>query len=133
MSKRNEFDELRTEEIDIAFWNEKRENGLPFLNYLILVECKNWSNPVGSIEVSWFAQKLEARGLDFGIFVAYNGITGSSVNGTSSYQILSRVLAKGIKLIVITKYEIESLENTMQLIRIIKEKLCEITVRGTIF
>ena len=33
---------------------------------IFLVECKNWSNPVKSVDVNGFATKVEDRGLDFG-------------------------------------------------------------------
>jgi hypothetical protein len=49
--KKNAF---RTEEIDVAFWNEQEPDGLKAFDETILTECKNWSKPVGSMEVNWF-------------------------------------------------------------------------------
>src|SRR5437660_967912 len=66
---KNTFD---SEEIDIAFFNEKHSAGLNFLSNFLLVECKNWSEPVGSKEVAWFIWKIESRSLDFGVLVAAN-------------------------------------------------------------
>ena len=37
--------------------------------WLNLIECKNWTNRVGSAEVNWFDAKLRNRGLTFGILV----------------------------------------------------------------
>ena len=44
--KKNTYD---TEEIDVALWNEQHAKGFKTLNFLIRVECKNWSSPVGSM------------------------------------------------------------------------------------
>ena len=49
--KKNSYD---SEEIAVALWNEQHARGFKTLNFLILVECKNWSFPVGSMEVNWF-------------------------------------------------------------------------------
>jgi hypothetical protein len=64
---RNQMNAFNNEEIDVAVWNDKSPRGLHFLPNVILIECKNWANPVSSIEVSWFCQKLQSRGLDFGV------------------------------------------------------------------
>src|SRR5882672_4368815 len=76
VATRNAVNEFQSQEIDVAFWNEQHPLGLRFLPNILLVECKNWSVPVGSVEVSWFEAKLRRRGLSFGILVAANGITG---------------------------------------------------------
>ena len=77
VTKRNELNAFNTEEIDIAYWNDKHPDGFYFLPHVFLAECKNWSNPVGSQEVSYFTSRLSNRGLDYGILIATNGITGN--------------------------------------------------------
>jgi hypothetical protein len=42
----------------------------------ILVECKNWSTKVDSMNINWFDHKLQSRGLSLGILIAAQGITG---------------------------------------------------------
>jgi hypothetical protein len=74
--ERNQQNVFQTEEIDLAFWNDKTINGLHFLPNIILVECKNWSRAVDTDAVSYFKNKIDERGLDFGVLVAANGITG---------------------------------------------------------
>lgn len=44
----------------------------------ILVECKNWENPVGVKEVRDFISKIRFAYCTSGIMVAKNGVTGSS-------------------------------------------------------
>lgn len=132
VSIRNSMNTFSTEEIDIAFWNERKSNGLYFLPNLFLVECKNWSNPVSSIEVNWFASKLESRGLDYGILAASNGITGDPADLSRAHHIISQSLAKQIRILIINRLEIEQLSNTENLIVLLKRKLCELAASGTI-
>src|SRR4051812_19340404 len=63
ITRRNEMNVFATEEIDVAVWNDGHADGLFFLSNIILIECKNWSNSVGSAEVNWFDTKLRNRGL----------------------------------------------------------------------
>ncbi len=113
-----------TEEIDLVFYNELLVYGLPspaFPPY-IFVECKNWSNKVSSIEISWFDTKLRSRGLDFGILVAANGITGEPYLLTEGHSIIAKALSERRKIIVITRDEIEALTDERSFIRLLKMK-----------
>lgn len=58
--------------VDSLFW---RNLGTP-----IIVECKNWSNPVGTPEITNLIGKMEALGpaAKFAFLVAINGITGDA-------------------------------------------------------
>jgi len=133
IAKRNVMNAFDTEEIDIALWNEKSRKGFSFLPHIILVECKNWNAAVSSAEVSWFAEKLVSRGLDFGILIAANGITGNAVDIDRAHNIVARHLGNGRRIIIIKRSEIETLASTEDLIKIIKEKLCELAVAGVVF
>jgi Restriction endonuclease len=121
-----------TEEIDVAVWNEQDASGLHFLPNIILIESKNWSSPVSSIEVNWFDTKLRSRGLDFGILISPQGITGDAEDLTAAHLVLARALTEKRKLIVLTTGELLALQHTDGLGHLIKTKLCELAVRGTI-
>lgn len=131
--KRNRLNTFKSEEIDVAFWNRMDVNGFYFLPNIILVECKNWSQPVSSEEVNWFDSKLKRRGQTFGILIAANGITGNSQKIEAAHEIIRVALSEGRQLIVITKAEIENLQLTEELVQLIQEKLCELVVSGTLF
>lgn len=60
IGKRNTLNTFKSEEIDVAFWNRMDVDGFYFLPNIILVECKNWSQSVGSEEVNWFDSKLKS-------------------------------------------------------------------------
>jgi len=132
ITKRNEMNVFQTEEIDVALWNDGHHEGLFFLPNIILVECKNWSSSVGSAEVNWFDSKLRNRGLNFGLLVATNGITGNPEDLTAAHSIVAAALREERRLVVIRTQELLTLTNSLQLVHLIKEKLCDLAVRGTV-
>ena len=132
ITHRNQLNVFNSEELDVALWNEKRPRILDFLPNVILVEAKNWSNPVGSAEVSWFDSKLRERGLDFGILVAIQGITGNATDRTSAHQIVAGALREHRRIVVIKGDDLLSLRETNSLVQIIKLRLCELAVTGTV-
>ena len=129
---RNTKNAFKTEEIDVALWNEREAQGLHFLPNLILVEAKNWSSPVGGDEVSWFDSKLRSRGLEFGILVCTRGITGDPEKLTAAHRIIANALAEKRKLVVLRTDELLKLANTEALCDLIKLKLCELAVNGAL-
>jgi Restriction endonuclease len=133
VGKRNTLNTFASEEIDVAFWNRMDVDGLYFLPNIILVECKNWSQPVGSEEVNWFDSKLKRRCQTFGILVAANGVTGNSQKIQAAHEIIRVALSEGRQLIVITRSEIEDLKTSADLVKLIQDKLCELVVSGTLF
>ena len=133
IARRDALNEFASEEIDVAFWNERPRNGFYFLDHVIILECKNWSSPLSSSEVSWFDSKLKRRGLDFGVLVAANGITGISSDRSAAHQVVASALAEGRRIVVITIEEIVQLTSTDDLVVLIQEKLCELAVSGTLF
>jgi len=133
VSKRNVMNTFETEEIDVAFWNEKHGRGLYFLPHILLAECKNWSSAIGSEEISYFAVKLRNRGLDHGILVAAMGITGSEQDLNRAHHQLAMTLSQGIRILVLTRSEIESLTSPRSLVWLLKHRLCELAVSGSAF
>jgi hypothetical protein len=133
ITHRDQLNTFQAEEIDVALWNDKLHGVLDYLPNIVLVEAKNWSNPVGSAEVSWFDQKLRNRGLDFGVLVALSGITGNAEDRTSAHQIIAGSLREQRRIVVMTDTDLTGLRNTDDLIMLIKTKLCELAVTGTLF
>ncbi|WP_162244464.1 restriction endonuclease [Rhizobium sp. Leaf391] len=132
VTRRNQMNAFHTEEIDVALWNDTDPLGLPFLPNIILVECKNWSARVSSNEVSWFLTKMRNRGQDFGILLAPNGITGVAEDLSAAHSLIAGAQAERRRLIVLNADDLRALTDTDQLILMIKEKLCDLAVKGTI-
>ncbi len=128
ITHRNELNQFDTEEIDVALFND----GLAFLPNVILIEAKNWSSRVSSAEVSWFLTKLENRGLDFGILVTTKGITGDAADLNAAHHQVALALSKKRKLIVVTTDELKATADTDALLHLLKKKLCDLHVKGTV-
>lgn len=112
------------EELDVVLWNDQTHPTLRPWESIILIECKNWSGHVGSMEISWFLRKMEERGMMNGIFVAINGVTGDFNRGARR-QILN-FLAKKIRVIVITGTDLQTLNSRASLCEIIRDKYCQL-------
>ncbi len=132
ITHRNELNVFDTEEIDVAIWNDGAPDGFFFLPNIVLIECKNWSNRVGSAELNWFDAKLRNRGLTFGILVTTLGITGQAADVTAAHAIVAAALRDGRQLIVITADELLAIGSTEALVRLIKFKMCDLAVKGTV-
>lgn len=132
ITRRNTMNVFNTEEIDVALWNDPHAEGFSFLPNIILVECKNWSNRVGSGEVNWFDSKLRNRGLDFGILISTLGITGDAADLTAAHAVVAAALRERRRLVILTVDELLALDDTAELAHLLKEKLCDLAVRGAI-
>jgi hypothetical protein len=131
ITSRNEKNTFETEEIDVACCNDQHPKGLRQLNGFFLVECKGWSDPVNSEQVAWFLMKIEHRGVDFGVLLAANGITGVSEHLTAAHFLVATALAtKKIRMVIITRMEIEALDSGEGLAELILAKVTQIHASG---
>jgi Restriction endonuclease len=126
LTERNVKNAYESEEIDVAFFNDQHVAGLNFLSQILIVECKNWDTPVGSSQVGWLAWKVRRRSLECGILVAANGITGDAKDRKDAHDIVTAALADGIRLLVVTRQEIESLKTSRDLVMLLKRKMLQL-------
>jgi hypothetical protein len=133
ITARNEYSAFGTEEIDLACWNDRATSGLAAIEFpaILLVECKNWSKPVSSMEVAWFIMKVWGRGQRFGILIAANGITGNGNDLDRAHQLIARALSQGTSILVITREEILRLTSSLDLVRLLQKKLTQLVVHQT--
>jgi hypothetical protein len=68
---------------------------------------------------------------EIGILIAANGVTGNSHELSQSHQLLARALNNGIRILVITRAEIETLTHSDDLVRLLKTKLIQLVLRQT--
>lgn len=129
---RNQTNVFLTEEIDVAFFNAPHADGLVGLPLVILLEAKNWSTKVGSAEVAWFDTKVRSRGSSLGVIVTTRGITGKKADLTRAHKIVSDALKEQRWLIVIKVAELQSLSHTDGLVKLMKQKILQLVVRGGI-
>lgn len=133
LPQRDVLNRSQSEEIDIAFFNAQHKKGLISFNYFLLIECKNWSGAVGSVDVGAFISKLRNRGLEFGILIAANGITGNAQDGKQAHHQATMALKDKIQIVVITRAEIEALKTTDDLVVLIRKKVCQLLASGTVW
>jgi cell division GTPase FtsZ len=98
---------------------------------VLVFECKNWANPVGSAEVGFFRMKIEERHLDVGILIAANGITGNAEMRRAAHNIIDTAFISAARthLIVITRNELLGLASTQDFIKLLQDKISKIVMR----
>lgn len=131
ITARNETNTFATEEIDVACKNENDPAGLGSLVDFFLVECKGWSDAVNSEQVSWFLTKIRHRGVRFGVLIAANGITGEPAHlSRANFLVGVEMATFGIKMVIVTRQEIEKLTSGEDFARLILQKVCVLQASG---
>lgn len=125
---RDRVDVFGAQEIDVAVANSEAADGLAGFPRVFLVECKNWSSPVGSLEVAWFDSKLRMRGLTFGVLVAINGITGQAHALTAAHNIVAAALQESRELVVLDEEDIRGLHSPDELVQLLQDRRLELYV-----
>lgn len=117
-----------SEEIDVPVVHRGPDDPftLSIFPAVIMVECKNWSSPVGSAAVAAFLDKLTNRSLGLGILVAANGVTGEPDPPTSAYDKISKALVRDLKVILFTLEELTALTSTEELVDRVHDKIGEL-------
>lgn len=129
--ERNIMNDFQTEEVDVAVGNDGRPAGLAGLASVILVECKDWSQPVSSQAVGYFINKLASRSVELGILIATNGIAGQEER-RHAVALGIGAIARGIKLFVITNDDIMTLSSTADFVEMVKRRYLRAVAAGTI-
>jgi hypothetical protein len=120
---RDQTNHPHSAEIDILLSNQRHPQGLPFLSDYLMFECKNWGVAANSATVEGFVEKIRHSRLDTGILVAANGVTGDPGERTAANDIIRRAFDRdNIKLLVVTRAEIEALRSTRHVIELMRVK-----------
>lgn len=121
------------EEIDVALLCFDNPNGIYYVVAVpqILVECKCWNRRVRAAEIVTFANKMAQRDIKVGFFIAANGVTGDAQELTSAHNEISSQLAQGRRIIVISRAELEALQDHRDFVSLIKKKMGWLTTRRT--
>lgn len=128
---RNAVDIRVTEEIDIMFWNKTASSDIPFLDYILIVECKNWSGRVDAQVFRDFTHRLRTKRRKHGILVAAGGVTGNPEELNAANGVIRDSYRDGIEILVVTRDEIELLVSTEDLVELLEDKLMALTATGT--
>jgi hypothetical protein len=130
---KNILDAPRAHELDVAFWQIQTQSLVGFLDPVVIIECKNTGEPVGSAAVGWFVRKLQDRGANVGLLVALSGITGASDGRSSAHsEVLTALTRDKIRILILSRDEIERLRTPTELAELLKEKYLQLTLRLTV-
>jgi hypothetical protein len=99
---------------------------------VILVECKDWNKPVDSSAVGYFMNILAGRGIELGVLVAANGITGNRDDLTNAHALGFHGSPRGIKVVVITTDDIISLQSVDDFVELLHRRYLRSFATGAI-
>lgn len=130
-AERTSLNVFKSEEVDVVVWNDRVRTGLPGLANVILVGCKGWSRPLNSQAVGDFVNKLANRSVELGILIVTNAIAGREGN---RYTVAAGIgpIARGRKLIVITKDDLMGLSSTADFVELVNRRYLRAVAAGTI-
>ena len=110
---------LENQEIDLCCYNVS-ENGLLWkLGTIVLVECKNYKNPVETKEIRSMIYLMEAKGVNTFILFARNGVTSGAKTEIRKQLIYER------NIIVIDEKDLQRIKENIKPLQILEEKMAE--------
>lgn len=114
------------EELDLVIANESTDPILQKEGSFILVECKNWSRPVGPEVTAYFEKKLEQRfgRVKLGILIATSGFTaGVDVK-------LARTANKDMLMILLDASDLSAWIETSDRVGWLKDRILKASMRA---
>jgi len=117
----------RTSALDIHLWFKPGDDPqLKKLGEEIIVECKNWQNPVGKPEINDLAGDMVSRKCKTGILVSREGITGHSLKDAEGQRVIWFHSENNLIILVITLKDLESIGKGKNLVDLLKDKYSEL-------
>lgn len=110
------------EEIDLQVQNDSCLGIWKEFDRLIFVECKNWSDRVGSNEIRNFEGKLRNFWLHAGLFIAIKGFTGKNGEKGAIGQNRIRFKQEGFKIILLDGNDLDKILSSRDTSEIVNEK-----------
>ena len=132
IAERNLTNVFRTEQIDVAVGNAQLGDGLCLLPHVILVECKDWDKPVDSSTLGYFMNILAGRGIELGVLVAANGITGNRDDLTNAHALGLTASPRAIKIVVISTDDIAGLRSVDNFVELLHRRYLRAFATGAI-
>jgi len=121
----------RSSELDLIV--ENSNPGHPFLKDVgpaVIVECKNWEDPVGAPEIRDFGRDIQKRRIKFGILVSRSGITGDPKSRTAATNECWDFYREGVSILVLDRDDFIRVIQGMSLVLILREKARELMLMG---
>jgi len=106
--------QTRSSEIDIVIEYDCSKGYIPLFEEqgrFSLIECKNWSKPVGVSPVRDFMGKLDKCKARLGVIFSKNGVTGVDAGADALREIQSRFDRDGVFVLVFFLEDIRNIED----------------------
>lgn len=128
-TERNMFTE--TSEVDVVARHEGVRDYTLFDEYsrYILIECKNWSKAVGAKQIRDFKGKLQASGVNLGIFFSQSGVTGGTRGEYALGELDMAFRNEGIAIVVVDANDLEWIRNGNSFYDLLNRKLYTLRFR----
>ena len=111
-----------SEEIDLWVSNESEDDFLKrYIGSLFIVECKNWSGPVGVPQIRGIRSIIEDKHIQFAILMSKNGITGDKYR--DAVNLVQKAFHDGRYIVVLDQSDLLDIANGKQPVDKIKEKI----------
>ena len=128
VTKRSEDKEFQNDVMDIVCWNNRQKDGLYFLPNILTIGAFHWLEPVGSAQIKSMLNRIKMRGLSFGVLIAINGLTEEQTARDEARDMILSALSDERQIVILQGSDFEKLSSSNQLVRLFKEKLCELAV-----
>lgn len=115
----------RSSEIDIVVEYDDSAGRIALFHELgryCLVECKNWSKPVGVSPVRDFMGKLDKCKVRLGLIFSKNGVTGVDSGADALREIQSRFDRDGVYVLVFSLEDLKTVADSAGFVRLLDEK-----------
>ncbi|RAJ61718.1 restriction endonuclease [Streptomyces sp. Amel2xB2] len=130
MTQSNGVDVFKGSEIDVSVANTQEARWMQVLPVCFLVECKNWDAPVGAKEVGSFVTKLKEKGVQLGVLVAANGVTGNADNLTAAHFKIAMAQQDGHRILVITLSQLRELRTSEDFAELLCRSFLKVVASG---
>lgn len=117
--------QTRSSEIDLVIEYDRSTEVIPLFEELgryCLVECKNWSKPVGVGPLRDFLGKLDKCKIKLGVIFSKNGVTGVDAGADALREIQSRFDRDGVFVLVFSLEDIRRVSDGRTFLKALDEK-----------
>lgn len=117
----------RTSSLDLHLWFKPGDDSLlKKFGDQIIVECKNWRQPVGKPEINDLAGDMVDIGCKTGIIVSRKGITGKEFKDAEGQRWGWFKSINNLIILIFTLSDMKAIEKGKNLIDLLKEKYVEL-------
>ncbi|MFL5665599.1 MAG: restriction endonuclease, partial [Ktedonobacteraceae bacterium] len=117
-----------SEEIDLWVENDSTHSFWQKVGHIFIVECKNWSDPIGVQQVRNLSSIMENKNIKFAILMARNGITGDKWH--DAVATIRDDFKKSRYVVVLDQTDLEEIASGLHPTKKIREKYRELIMKS---